>query len=301
MAKNDEFLTNETGTKAMNALEQIENGTNQAIQLIIQDNSKYEVQQFDALMAQINKMNDFIASKEYTDEDEQDYKKLRAKINKVKSAITSQVNSAIKFHFGTLKEQSKELKNGLTTTTDILNENINQSIAKQKAAKKEELQKTYDNLAIYKDEFKDLNLDDFFNTKWLNKSYSLEKAKNELITRLNLFEHIAEKISTNIPLEEFQKQYKLISLIKRSSWDLLNFETKFGDLYQVKEEEEEEESSNESKENKDSQKEEYQNKKQDKKEKVEENIITLEVAVPVSKFKDLMSYFNKHNIKSKLV
>lgn len=299
MAENEQFLTNETGVKAMNALEKIENGTNQAIQLIIQNNSKYEVQQFDALMAQINKMNDFIASKEYTDEDEQDYKKLRAKINKVKSAITSQVNSAIKFHFGTLKEQSKELKNGLTETTDILNENINQSIAKQKAAKKEELQKTYDNLAIYKDEFKDLNLDDFFNTKWLNKSYSLEKAKNELITRLNLFEHIAEKISINIPLEEFQKQYKLISLIKRSSWDLLNFETQFGDLYQQKEEDAEE-SSNESAENADSKKED-QTKKQDKKEKVEENIITLEVAVPVSKFKDLMSYFNKHNIKSKLV
>lgn len=299
MAENEQFLTNETGAKAMNALEKIENGTNQAIQLIIQNNSKYEVQQFDTLMAQINKMNDFIASKEYTDEDEQDYKKLRAKINKVKSEITSQVNSAIKFHFGTLKEQSKELKNGLTETTDILNENINQSIAKQKAAKKEELQKTYDNLAIYKDEFKDLNLDDFFNTKWLNKSYSLEKAKNELITRLNLFEHIAEKISINIPLEEFQKQYKLISLIKRSSWDLLNFETRFGDLYQQKEEKEKE-FSDESTANADSKKEDQTNK-QDKKEKVEENIITLEVAVPVSKFKDLMSYFNKHNIKSKLV
>lgn len=296
MTNNNDFFDNETGIKTINALNTIEQGTSQAIQLIIQDGSKYEVQSFDILMDQINKMNDFIRSKEYTDADEKDYKKLRAKINKVKSEITKQVNLAIAHHFDELKDQAKQLKDGLALTTSLLDDNINQSIAKQKAAKKEELQNTYNNLVVYKQEFKDLNLDNFFNTKWLNKSYSIEKAKNELIARLNLYEHIAEKIQANISLDEFQKQYKLIDLVKKSSWDLLNFETKFSELYEVKEEEPEiemvENDSNEGKQEK---------VIVDEPTKVEENTITLEVVVPVSKFKDLMDYFNKNNIKSKLL
>lgn len=296
MTNNNDFFDNETGIKTINALNTIERGTNQAIQLIIQDGSKYEVQSFDILMDQINKMNDFIKSKEYTAADEKDYKKLRAKINKVKSEITKQVNLAIAHHFDELKDQAKQLKDGLALTTSLLDDNINQSIAKQKAVKKEELQNTYDNLVIYKHEFKDLNLDNFFNTKWLNKSYSIEKAKNELIVRLNLYEHIAEKIQANISLDEFQKQYKLIDLVKKSSWDLLNFETKFSELYEVKEEEPD----NEMVEN-DSTTSKQEEVIVDEPTKVEKNTITLEVVVPVSKFKDLMDYFNKNNIKSKLL
>lgn len=296
MTNNNDFFDNETGIKTINALNTIERGTNQAIQLIIQDGSKYEVQSFDILMDQINKMNDFIRSKEYTDADEKDYKKLRAKINKVKSEITKQVNLAIAHHFDELKDQAKQLKDGLALTTSLLDDNINQSIAKQKAAKKEELQNTYNNLVVYKQEFKDLNLGNFFNTKWLNKSYSIEKAKNELIARLNLYEHIAEKIQANISLDEFQKQYKLIDLVKKSSWDLLNFETKFSELYEVKEEEPDNEAvENDSNEGK------QEEVIVDRPTAVEENTITLEVVVPVSKFKDLMDYFNKNNIKSKLL
>lgn len=288
---NQEIFTSETEIKALQTLNEVEESTKRSIQLITNDDSKYQVKDFDALLEQINLMNDFIRSKEYTDEEEKSYKKLRAKINKVKASITSEVNQSIAYHFDELKRQSKVLKDALTETTDLLDENIKKSVEKMKLAKKEELLKTYNDLSMYDKRYGDLALDDFFNQKWLNKSYSMEKAKNELIERLDLFLHIADKIQENMTFDEFQEKYKLIDLIKRANWNLLTFETRFGELYLPPEVEEEKEEVT-----KDEEKQEEQ-----KVEEKQETMIRLEVEVPMSQFKEVMNFFNKLNISSSVL
>lgn len=286
---NQEIFTSETEIKALQTLNEVEESTKRSIQLITNEDSKYQVKDFDALLDQIQLMNDFIRSKEYTDEEEKSYKKLRAKINKVKASITSEVNQSIAYHFDELKRQAKVLKDALTETTDLLDENIAQSVEKMKLAKKEELLKTYNDLSMYDKRYSDLVLDDFFNQKWLNKSYSMEKAKNELIERLDLFLHIADKIQDNMTFDEFQEKYKLIDLIKRANWNLLTFETRFGELYLPPEVEEVEEEITEDEE------------KQEELEVAEEKqevMIKLEVEVPMSQFKEVMNFFNRLNISS---
>lgn len=290
--KNQEIFESETEIKALQTLNEVEESTKRSIQLITNDESKYQVKDFDTLLEQINLMNDFIRSKEYTDDEEKSYKKLRAKINKVKASITSEVNQSIAYHFDELKRQSKVLKDALTETTDLLDKNIKKSVEKMKQAKKEELLKTYNDLSMYDKRYSDLELDDFFNQKWLNKSYSMEKAKNELIERLDLFLHIADKIQENMTFEEFQEKYKLITLIKRSNWNLLTFETKFGELYlppEVEEEKEDEVTKDEEK------------KEEKKVEEKQETMIKLEVEVPMSQFKEVMNFFNKLNISSSVL
>lgn len=288
---NQEIFTSETEIKALQTLNEVEESTKRSIQLITNDDSKYQVKDFDALLEQINLMNDFIRSKEYTDEEEKSYKKLRAKINKVKASITSEVNQSIAYHFDELKRQSKVLKDALTETTDLLDENIKKSVEKMKLAKKEELLKTYNDLSMYDKRYGDLALDDFFNQKWLNKSYSMEKAKNELIERLDLFLHIADKIQENMTFDKFQEKYKLIDLIKRANWNLLTFETRFGELYLPPEVEEEKEEVIKDEEK----------QKEQKVEEKQETMIRLEVEVPMSQFKEVMNFFNKLNISSSVL
>lgn len=292
-----EFSEITTETKALATLNQVEEQTKQSIELLQNNDVEYYVKDFDELLNEIEAMNEFIKSKPYSDEEEKSYKKLRAKINKVKASITSEVNRSIAYHFDLLKDQAKQLKDALTETTNLLNTNIKESERKFKEAKQQELLKTYQDLVVYKNEYADLDLDDFFNKSWLNKSYSMNKAKDELIERLTLYSHIADKIQENIPLSEFQEKYQLITLIKKANWNLLTFETKFKELYESKPEPEENDEANEEiEENIDSKIDEVLEKEEPK-----ETFVKLEVQVPMSQFKTVMNFFNDLGLSSEII
>ncbi len=304
----------------LNSLDVIEENAENSFKLLTtysEKGDKYFIAGYDVILDQISQMNEFLSQREYTDEEEKLYKQIRAKINKVKGSLTSLVNQTIKYHFDLVKTQSKEIQSQLDDTVRLLNDNINKSIEKMKAVKMQDLEETYQSIVLYKSDFADLELKDFFNQKWLNKSYSLTKARDELIHRIETYEYLVKTLNDDKKIDaeklvEFKNTFKMITLLSRSNWDVIKFINNYGDAFIIKPEEPENKDlntdenvdntqiSNEGGDQNANTSDDNLNDSSSDQSRLEKTI-KLEIEVPLSKYANLMTYLKDNGIAIKLI
>ena len=177
-----------------------------------------EIKDFESLKAELTEKVSVYAKIVYTDETIKDAKKDRAALNKLAKAIADKrkiEKDNILERFRKFEGECKELETLVTKASGNIDAQVKEYEQGVKERKKAEIVKIWESFNI-----EEVELDLFFNDKWLNTTTSLEMVKKEMESLINGYKANLEALKTLPFAFEAQEYYKktlnLAEAIQRS-------------------------------------------------------------------------------------
>lgn len=177
-----------------------------------------EIKDFESLKAELTEKVSVYAKIVYTDETIKDAKKDRAALNKLAKAIADKrkiEKDNILERFRKFEGECKELETLVTKASGNIDAQVKEYEQGVKERKKAEIVKIWESFNV-----EEVELDLFFNDKWLNTTTSLEMVKKEMESLINGYKANLEALKTLPFAFEAQEYYKktlnLAQAIQRS-------------------------------------------------------------------------------------
>lgn len=177
-----------------------------------------EIKDFESLKAELTEKVSVYAKIVYTDETIKDAKKDRAALNKLAKAIADKrkiEKDSILERFRKFESECKELETLVTKASGNIDAQVKEYEQGVKERKKAEIVKIWESFNV-----EEVELDLFFNDKWLNTTTSLEMVKKEMESLINGYKANLEALKTLPFAFEAQEYYKktlnLAQAIQRS-------------------------------------------------------------------------------------
>lgn len=177
-----------------------------------------EIKDFESLKAELTEKVSVYAKIVYTDETIKDAKKDRAALNKLAKAIADKrkiEKDNILERFRKFESECKELETLVTKASGNIDAQVKEYEQGVKERKKAEIVKIWESFNV-----EEVELDLFFNDKWLNTTTSLEMVKKEMESLINGYKANLEALKTLPFAFEAQEYYKktlnLAQAIQRS-------------------------------------------------------------------------------------
>ena len=177
-----------------------------------------EIKDFENLKAELTEKVSVYAKIVYTDETIKDAKKDRATLNKLAKAIADKrkiEKDNILERFRKFESECKELETLVTKASGNIDAQVKEYEQGVKERKKAEIVKIWESFNV-----EEVELDLFFNDKWLNTTTSLETVKKEIESLINGYKANLEALKTLPFAFEAQEYYKktlnLAQAIQRS-------------------------------------------------------------------------------------
>ena len=177
-----------------------------------------EIKDFENLKAELTEKVSVYAKIVYTDETIKDAKKDRAALNKLAKAIADKrkiEKDSILERFRKFEGECKELETLVTKASENIDAQVKEYEQGVKERKKAEIVKIWESFNV-----EEVELDLFFNDKWLNATTSLEMVKKEMESSINGYKANLEALKTLPFAFEAQEYYKktlnLAQAIQRS-------------------------------------------------------------------------------------
>ena len=173
-----------------------------------------------------------------SEEDLQDFKNKRAGLNKVKKVIDDERKRIKKEYSQPLKDFESDVKE-LTSKIEEVNNEIDRQIKEVEDKSREEKHKEIENLFNDLEFENTIKLDDIFDERWLNTTYSLSKVEQDLITFKN---KVFAELKTINAIAKSNTDYSLMKSEYLKSFDvnqvLQNYKEKQELIEESKKEEE---------------------------------------------------------------
>jgi len=177
-----------------------------------------EIKDFENLKTELTEKVSVYAKIVYTDETIKDAKKDRAALNKLAKAIADKrkiEKDNILERFRKFESECKELETLVTKASGNIDAQVKEYEQGVKERKKAEIVKIWESFNV-----EEVELDLFFNDKWLNATTSLETVKKEIESLINGYKANLEALKTLPFAFEAQEYYKktlnLAQAIQRS-------------------------------------------------------------------------------------
>jgi len=165
-----------------------------------------EIKDFENLKAELTEKVSVYAKIVYTDETIKDAKKDRATLNKLAKAIADKrkiEKDNILERFRKFESECKELETLVTKASGNIDAQVKEYEQFVKERKKAEIVKIWESFNV-----EEVELDLFFNDKWLNTTTSLETVKKEIESLINGYKANLEALKTLPFAFEAQEYYK---------------------------------------------------------------------------------------------
>ena len=179
----------------------------------------YVLSQYEEFLQTLDVLDDKVDKYVYQPDDRKSVKTLKAQINKFSASFKNESKEIQSQLFDTFKAQEKEITSRLNSLVTKVSKGIDEEDKRYKREKLESFKNEFDEAKKYYDDLKDSSLeyDDVANSKWLNRSYS----ENKAITEMN------DRMKTLDTLMDSSEQYEFdlltgLRTLYKNDWDGLS-------------------------------------------------------------------------------
>lgn len=183
------------------------------------DKGAYVLSQYEEFLQTLDVLDDKVDKYVYQPDDRKSVKTLKAQINKFSASFKNESKEIQSQLFDTFKAQEKEITSRLNSLVTKVSKGIDEEDKRYKREKLESFKNEFDEAKKYYDDLKDSSLeyDDVANSKWLNRSYS----ENKAITEMN------DRMKTLDTLMDSSEQYEFdlltgLRTLYKNDWDGLS-------------------------------------------------------------------------------
>ena len=176
----------------------------------------YVLSQYEEFLQTLDVLDDKVDKYVYQPDDRKSVKTLKAQINKFSASFKNESKEIQSQLFDTFKAQEKEITSRLNSLVTKVSKGIDEEDKRYKREKLESFKNEFDEAKKYYDDLKDSSLeyDDVANSKWLNRSYS----ENKAITEMN------DRMKTLDALMDSSEQYEFdlltgLRTLYKNDWD----------------------------------------------------------------------------------
>jgi DNA repair exonuclease SbcCD ATPase subunit len=176
----------------------------------------YVLSQYEEFLQTLDVLDDKVDKYVYQPDDRKSVKTLKAQINKFSASFKNESKEIQSQLFDTFKAQEKEITSRLNSLVTKVSKGIDEEDKRYKREKLESFKNEFDEAKKYYDDLKDSSLeyDDVANSKWLNRSYS----ENKAITEMN------DRMKTLDTLMDSSEQYEFdlltgLRTLYKNDWD----------------------------------------------------------------------------------
>ncbi len=167
---------------------------------------------FPSLRATIETLTEAMVSVEVNEENIQQSKKLVAKVRKETNFLQDEVKRVTKFYEKPLedfKEDVKELTNLVKQAEEVIRSQVRDMEERERAEKEETISELFDKRSKQYNLHGILDFTDFWKREYANKSFSMNKVEEEMVTWLGKVEK-----DLNFLAEQGEKAYKYFAEYK---------------------------------------------------------------------------------------
>lgn len=169
---------------------------------VIQDNNlevtydkeqnAYVLSQYDEFLSTLDRIDEQVNNYVYQPDDRQSVKKLKAQINKFSASFKGESKEIQAQLFDTFKAQEKEITSRLNDIVSRISKGIDEEDKRYKREKLASFEEAFDEAKSHYIDLEEsaLEYDDVGNSKWLNRSYSENKAINEMNDRMKTLDSL---------------------------------------------------------------------------------------------------------------
>lgn len=169
---------------------------------VIQDNNlevtydkeqnAYVLSQYDEFLSTLDRIDEQVNNYVYQPGDRQSVKKLKAQINKFSASFKGESKEIQAQLFDTFKAQEKEITSRLNDIVSRISKGIDEEDKRYKREKLASFEEAFDEAKSHYIDLEEsaLEYDDVGNSKWLNRSYSENKAINEMNDRMKTLDSL---------------------------------------------------------------------------------------------------------------
>lgn len=176
----------------------------------------YVLSQYEEFLQTLDILDDKVDKYVYQPDDRKSVKTLKAQINKFSASFKNESKEIQSQLFDTFKAQEKEITSRLNALVTKVSKGIDEEDKRYKREKLESFKNEFGEAKKYYDDLKDSSLeyDDVANSKWLNRSYS----ENKAITEMN------DRMKTLDTLMDSSEQYEFdlltgLRTLYKNDWD----------------------------------------------------------------------------------
>lgn len=180
------------------------------------DKGAYVLSQYEEFLQTLDVLDDKVDKYVYQPDDRKSVKTLKAQINKFSASFKNESKEIQSQLFDTFKAQEKEITSRLNALVTKVSKGIDEEDKRYKREKLEAFKTEFSEAKKYYDDLKDSSLeyDDVANSKWLNRSYS----ENKAITEMN------DRMKTLDTLMDSSEQYEFdlltgLRTLYKNDWD----------------------------------------------------------------------------------